>query len=338
MSMQFTKATKRAAKARVAITGPAGAGKTYTALKLATAMCKKVAVVDTEHGSASKYADEFVFDVLELDNFHPSNYVQAMQAAAAAGYDGLVIDSGSHEWTGKGGCLELVEVFARKRGGNNYAAWADVTPLHTQFIEAIHQTPLHIFATFRSKMDYVESTGSNGKKSYSKVGLAPITREGAEYEFDIVGDMDLSHTMVITKSRCRNLSDAVINHPGTDLANKIQAWLSDGAPAEAPATAPAPAPKASTATDTLHDMKDTNAALQDELQRKGMLPQGEPEKFAVKEDYTFLVQTAAEHGYTEDDVKGFLKGQGFGSIKQVPVSKFAAIVETFCTTKEAATV
>lgn len=231
----FKRATKREAKARVAITGPAGSGKTYTTLQLATFMCKKVAVIDTEHGSASKYADEFAFDVLELADFHPNNYVQAIKAAEAAGYDGLVIDSASHEWNGKNGCLELVETFARtkQRGGNNYAAWADVTPLHTAFIEAIHSANLHIFATFRSKMDYLQTEDKNGKKVIQKVGMAPITRDGAEYEFDIVGDMDLEHAMAITKSRCRTLADKLIRMPGEALATEIMAWLSDGAPNEA---------------------------------------------------------------------------------------------------------
>ena len=114
MTFQFQRATKRQAKARIGIAGPAGSGKTYTALLLATSMCNRVAVIDTEHGSASKYADEFEFDVLELDDFHPQNYVKAIEAAEAAGYDGLVIDSISHEWNGKNGCLELVELYAKR--------------------------------------------------------------------------------------------------------------------------------------------------------------------------------------------------------------------------------
>ncbi|HEY3363866.1 MAG TPA: ATP-binding protein [Symbiobacteriaceae bacterium] len=233
MGFEFKKATKHEAKARVAITGPAGSGKSYTALALATVMCKKVAAIDTEHGSLSKYADIFAFDVLELEDFHPDNYIKAINAAVMGGYDGLAIDSGSHEWSGKGGCLELVDYYAKaKRNGNNYAAWADVTPLHTAFIEAIHGAPLHIYATFRSKMDYLQTEDSKGKKVIQKVGMAPITRDGAEYEFDIVGDMNLEHEMLITKSRCPALADKLFHKPGADLARVISAWLSDGAPAE----------------------------------------------------------------------------------------------------------
>lgn len=246
MTFTFQKATKRQAKARVGLSGPAGAGKTYTALLLATSMCERVAVIDTEHGSASKYADEFDFDVLEPDDFHPHNYVKAIQAAENAGYDGLVIDSMSHEWSGKGGCLELVEVMAkRSKGGNKWAGWADVTPLHNDFIEAIHSAKMHIFATLRSKMDYIQTEDSRGKTVIQKVGMAPITREGAEYELDIVGEMDLQHNMVITKSRCKSLADAVIEKPGATLADAIKAWLTDGAPEAAqhgkPGVMPTPA-------------------------------------------------------------------------------------------------
>ncbi len=243
MAVTFQRATKQQAKARVAVTGPAGAGKTYTALRIATSMCNKVAVIDTEHGSASKYADEFTFDVLELADFHPNNYVEAINAAQQAGYDGVVIDSASHEWFGKNGCLELVDVYAKRKNGNSYAAWADVTPLHTGFIEAIHQSRIHVFATFRSKMDYVQSEDAKGKKSYQKVGMAPVTREGAEYEFDVVLDMDLEHVGIVSKSRCKALADKIFRLPGEELAKQLLAWLDSGAPAPEPPPQPPSQPE-----------------------------------------------------------------------------------------------
>ena len=238
MALQFTKATKRQAKARIAIAGPAGAGKTYTALSLAAGLGERVAVIDTEHGSASKYAgDPYTFDVLELTDFHPRSYIEAIRAAEQAGYDVLVIDSGSHEWSGSGGCLELVDAAAKRLKGNSYVAWGEVTPLHNGFIEAMHQARLHLIVTFRSKMDYIQ-TETNGRKEIRKVGMAPITREGAEYEMDIVLEMDLNHDAVVTKTRCSALADKVFHRPGADLAEKVKAWLSDGAPAAEPAAAP----------------------------------------------------------------------------------------------------
>lgn len=243
---QFTKATKAQAKARLAIAGPAGSGKTYSALNIAKHLTAngRIAVIDTEHGSASKYAGDFQFDVLELTDFHPQQYVEAIQAAQKAGYDTLIIDSASHEWNGRNGCLELVEVFAkRQKTPNSFAAWGDVTPLHNAFIEAIHAADVHIIVTYRSKMEYVQ-TIDGGKTTIKKVGMAPITRDGAEYEMDVAGDLDLDHTWVISKSRCRELADKVIAKPGKEVADILRQWLSEGTPAPSSASAFPPEPVA----------------------------------------------------------------------------------------------
>lgn len=240
MTNPFKKATKTQAKARIGIIGPSGSGKTYTALRLASGLGKKIAVIDTEHGSASKYADEFEFDVLELDTFHPQRYIDAIQAAGQAGYDVLIIDSLSHAWAGTEGALELADKGAAKYSGNRFAAWRDVTPLHNKLIEAMLGSPLHLIATMRSKMEYIQTLDDKGRTVIKKVGLAPVQRDGMEYEFDIVGDMDLEHNFVISKTRCRLLDGAIINKPGKELAETILAWLSDGAPAPAKPAAEAP--------------------------------------------------------------------------------------------------
>src|SRR5262245_61668408 len=136
--LQFTKATQQQGRLRLALIGPSGAGKTYSALNIAQHLGGHVAVIDTEHGSASKYATLFDFDVLELDSFAPSHYVEAIQAADAAGYDVLVIDSLSHAWMGKDGALEQVDRIAkRSQTGNTFGAWRDVTPQHNAMIEAM---------------------------------------------------------------------------------------------------------------------------------------------------------------------------------------------------------
>lgn len=245
MAVAFQKATKKQARARLAIDGPAGSGKTYTALTVARGLGQRVALIDTEHGSASKYASEFDFDTLSMANFHPERYIEAIRAAEAAGYDVVVVDSASHEWNGIGGCLELVDDAARRLQGNSFAAWKDVTPLHNRFIEAIHQSNLHLIATFRSKMEYVQGE-KNGRKTVEKVGMAPITREGAEYEFDIVLSLDHEHVGVITKSRAKALADTVHKKPGAELAKSILAWLSDGVAVEPDGAGAAPplSPKA----------------------------------------------------------------------------------------------
>lgn len=225
---EFVKATKTKAKARVALIGPSGSGKTYTALKIASGLGNNIAVIDTEHGSASKYADKFDFNTLELDQFSPELYIQAIQAAESAGFDVLIIDSLSHEWSGKGGALEMVDTVAKKiKSHNSFMAWGEVTPLHNQLIDTIVGCKCHIIATMRSKTEYViESV--NGKNIPRKIGMAAVQRDGMEYEYDIVGELDLDHNLVITKTRFDDLDGQVIQKPGEDLGHLVKTWLSDG--------------------------------------------------------------------------------------------------------------
>lgn len=232
MSIQFQKATKTQGKLRLALTGPSGSGKTYSALAIASGLGSRVAVLDTERGSASKYAGvSCEFDKVEIDNFHPQTFIDVIKAAESAGYDVLIIDSLSHAWNGKGGALEQVDSAAkRSKSGNAYTAWRDVTPLQNSLVDAMLQSKMHIIATMRSKTEYVLETGSNGRQMPRKVGMAPIQRDGMEYEFDVIGELDADHNLIVTKSRCPALSDAVIAKPGKQLSSQLMAWLSDGAP------------------------------------------------------------------------------------------------------------
>ncbi len=229
--MAFTKATKYASFLRLALVGSAGAGKTFTALTLASRIAeqegKPVALLDTEHGSASKYADRFCFDTQELDTFHPQRFIDAIHEAEAAGYGVLILDSLSHAWNGIGGLLDLVEQIARRKyNGNSFSAWKEATPIHNALIEAIIAARLHLIATMRSKMDYVvEKDEKSGKTMPRKVGLAPIQREGMEYEFDVFAELDIDHTLLIQKSRCPMLSDQVIARPDGTVADILLAWL-----------------------------------------------------------------------------------------------------------------
>lgn len=229
----FKKAVKQEAKLRLAIAGPSGSGKTYTALAIASALGGPVAVVDTEHGSASKYADLFGFDVLEMEApFHPDRFVTAIREAAAAGYTTIVLDSLSHAWNGQGGLLELVEeAQKRMKSGNSFAAWKDVTPIQNRFVEGIVAAPIHVIATMRSKQEYVqEKDDRTGRTTVRKVGMAPVQRDGFEYEFDVVLDMDIENNAIVSKTRCPALTGRVFGKPGADIANILMDWL-HGAPA-----------------------------------------------------------------------------------------------------------
>lgn len=229
--LTFHKATKHQSKARIAIDGPSGSGKTYTALTAATALAagSRIAVIDTERGSASLYSDTFTFDVLELDSFSPETYTEAIHAAERGGYAVIVIDSLSHAWDGEGGALDLADNAAkRQKTPNSFTAWKEVTPLHRRMVDALLGSPVHIIATMRSKMEYVQEKDSTGRTVIRKIGLAPVQRAGIEYEFTLVGDMDLEHNLVITKSRCPALADAVEHKPSMDFFIKFYSWLNDG--------------------------------------------------------------------------------------------------------------
>lgn len=231
MAIAFKKAVKHESRLRMSIAGPSGSGKTYTALTLAHALKgdKGVALIDTERGSASKYADIFPeFDVIELDTFSPALFVEIIKEAESAGcYSVLVIDSLSHAWNGTGGLLEIVDSIARRKyQGNTFAAWKDATPLQNQLIDAITRSRLHIIVTMRAKQEYaMEKDERTGKTSPKKVGMAPIQRDGMEYEMDIAADMDIENTMVIQKSRCPQLSGQVIAKPTAQVADVLSAWL-----------------------------------------------------------------------------------------------------------------
>jgi hypothetical protein len=236
--MEFQKAVKYGAKLRMALIGPAGSGKTYSALNIAQYLglssdgtFPRVALIDTEHGSASKYADLFAFDAMEPVTFHPQVYIDAIKTAEAAGYDVLIIDSLSHAWMGKDGALELVDKAAKRtQSGSSFAAWRDVTPLHHQLVDTMLACSLHLIVTMRSKTEYaVEKDDKTGKTSVRKMGLAPVQRDGLEYEFDVTGDLDLDNNLIISKTRCPALKGELIPAPGKTLADTLKAWLS-GAP------------------------------------------------------------------------------------------------------------
>ncbi len=228
---QFHKATKEQSFLRMALVGPSGSGKTYSSLRIAQGLGHKIALIDSERGSASKYAGDFNFDTVELDtSFSPAEYIEGIQAAVQGGYEVLIIDSLSHAWNDKGGILELHDaIAAQEKNVNDFTAWRQVTPEHNRLVDAILRAPLHVIVTMRVKTDYVTEKDERGKTVIRKVGLKPIQRDGLEYELDVVGDLDQNNTLVITKTRCKALFQATIHQPGEDnVAKVLKTWLSDG--------------------------------------------------------------------------------------------------------------
>src|SRR5690606_25623008 len=201
---------------------------------------QRIAVIDTERGSASAYADRFQFDTLQLTSFAPERYLEGIQAASDAGYDVLIIDSLSHAWAGKDGILEFVDkVAARSRSNNSFGAWREATPVHNKLVDGILDAKCHVIVTMRSKTEYVqEKDERTGRTTVRKVGMQPVQRDGLEYEMDIVADLDWENRLIVSKTRCEALQGYVVKQAGAELAGIIREWLGSG---------DAPAPQASTA-------------------------------------------------------------------------------------------
>lgn len=225
----FTPAVKEQEKARIALDGPSGSGKTWSALAIAQGLGARIAVIDTEKGSASKYAGDFAFDTLKLYSYDPRDLPKALSAAAASDHDVVIVDSLSHFWMGTDGLLSQVDrITARSQSKNSWSAWKDANPMEQAMIDALLTYPGHVIVTMRTKTEWVVTEDERGKKAPTRIGTKPVQRDGIEYEFDLVGDMDLSNTLIVSKSRISTLAGGVIQRPGAALGEQIREWLSDG--------------------------------------------------------------------------------------------------------------
>ena len=227
--MAFRKAQRSNAKLRLAITGPAGSGKTYGALLIALGIGGKIAMIDTENGSGDIYSALGDYDICSLNApYDPRKYIQYIHEAEQEGYDTIIIDSLSHAWNGAGGVLDWqTKLTETKYKGNSYAAWRDVTPLQNRLIDTILASPCHIIATMRSKTDYVQSANERGRTEIRKVGLAPVQREGIDYEFAVVFDLSVEHLASVSKDRT-TIFDGQIFNISQDTGRVLRAWLDGG--------------------------------------------------------------------------------------------------------------
>lgn len=240
MSIVFKKATRSAKKLKLLLCAPSGAGKTLGAIMIAKGIGGKFAVLDTENESAGLYSepkrlfDGTMFTPPEFDTvsvfapYTPEKYIEIINAAVDAGYDTLVIDSLTHEWTGSGGILEINEALAKaKYRGNTWSAFSETTPRHRALIDAILQAPINIIATSRQKTDTAQIE-ENGRKRVAKLGMKNELREGTEYEFDIV--LDLLHSDHIVNAS-KDRTGLFTNYNKTlneNVGIKVVEWLKGG--------------------------------------------------------------------------------------------------------------
>jgi hypothetical protein len=234
MAIEIRKAERTKAKLRLGLAGPSGAGKTMSALKLAQGIAKgtdqKVVLIDTERGSGDLYADLYEYSIISIEPpYTPQKYVDAIVAAEEAGFGVIIIDSLSHAWSDEGGILDQAD--KKSAGGNRFTVWAELTPQHRRLVGGMLNSKAHIIATTRSKQQYEleEFTDSRGNKKSRpvKLGMAPVQREGMEYEFTIFMDIDQHHNATASKDRTNLFKDRIFTID-EKIGLEILDWLNKG--------------------------------------------------------------------------------------------------------------
>lgn len=221
------KAARQKAKIRLGLSAVSGGGKTMSALLIAYGLVgdwTKIALIDTESGSGDLYAHLGAYNVLPLEApYSPERYIDAIKDCENAGMECIIIDSITHEWDGKGGCLEIVEQL-----GGKYQNWAQVTPRHQSFIDAILQSKAHVITTVRRKQDYEMSKDANGKIKVEKAGLKEVTREGFEYELTANLEIDIRHNATASKDRTGLFMGKPAFIPSIETGKMIAEWCDTG--------------------------------------------------------------------------------------------------------------
>lgn len=227
MSVVLRKAERKKAKLRIGVSAPSGGGKTYSALLIAKGLVEdwsRIALIDTENGSGELYSHLGGYNVVTLDApFTPEKYIEAIEACEKGGMEAIIIDSATHEWDGKGGCLEIMESL-----GGRYQDWSKVTPRHRKFIDAILSSTAHIITTTRRKQDYAMSQEQNGKMKIEKVGMKEVQREGFEYELTVAFDIDIRHNAKASKDRTGLFMDKPEFVITEDTGVVLRDWANSG--------------------------------------------------------------------------------------------------------------
>jgi hypothetical protein len=227
MAIEIRKAERVKSKLRLGLAGPSGSGKTMSALKVAKGIGGPVCLIDTERGSGDLYANLYDYSVITLEPpFKPDMLIEAIHAAEKAGFNVIIIDSLSHFWSDEGGILDQADKM-QNSGKNRFTLWADLTPQHRRLVNALLNSPKHIIGTMRSKQEYAMETDDKGKASVKKLGLAPVQREGMEYEFTVFFDISQDHYAKATKDRTNMFGNEVFIMD-EQIGRRIAEWLNEG--------------------------------------------------------------------------------------------------------------
>ena len=230
MAIQAKKAVRRKLHIKMALIGPSGAGKTFSALRLCKGIGGKTVLCNTEAERGYIYANEFDYDIIDLDApFTPEKYIEVIQYAVKEGYDNLIIDSASHEWTGKGGLIEIHD----KMSGNSFTNWATLTPRHNAFLDAQLYANVNIIACLRGKDEYVMEE-KNGKQTPKKVGLGAQQRNGFEYECQVTLMIDQSNHVASAMKDNSHIFEGQYEVLTEEHGELLRAWAETGEDKPAP--------------------------------------------------------------------------------------------------------
>ena len=224
MELNLRQSSKKQAKIKLALAGASGCGKTYSSLLIAYGMTNnwsKIAIIDAENGSADLYAHLGNYNVLVLKSpYTPENYIRAIEICEQAGMEVIILDSISHLWE------YLLEIHSQMQG-NSFTNWGKITPRQTAFVQKILTSKCHIIATMRTKQDYVLNE-KNGKMIPEKVGLKTVMRDGIDYEFTIVLDIDMKHNAKASKDRTGLFMDKPEFIITPETGKTILNWCNEG--------------------------------------------------------------------------------------------------------------
>lgn len=330
----FQQAVRQVAKLRLALSGPSGSGKTYSALLIASGIVpmEKVAVIDTENGSANLYANLGTYSVLTLHPpYTPKKYIEAIHAAEQEGFELVIIDSLSHSWNGEGGLLEQKDKATdAKYKGNSWAAWREVTPEYNKLIETMLNSPCHIIATMRAKTEYMQDD-SSGRKRIVKVGAAPIQRDGIEYEFTVVFDLSIDHMATVNKDRTR-LFDGQYFVPTPDVGKTLKQWLDAGEPAPAPAPQPVPVTEVQSVSQTPESQQVPQSAISSQPVQS--VPQPQPSPPVDTQSDVYLMELLkfvwTKGGWSLDILPDYVSKRWSKTFNQITASEVYALTNEIC--------
>lgn len=301
--MEIRKAARQQSKIRIGVSGPSGSGKTLGALKLAKGLVgswDKIVVIDSENKSADLYSHLGDYSVLPISApYSPEKYTEAIHLCEKEGFEVIIIDSGTHEWEGKGGCLEINERLAQaKFKGNTWSAWSETTPRHQKFIDAMIQSPAHVICTLRSK---VETAMDADTKKVKKIGVKAITREGVDYEFTIMFELDRDgHYATASKDRTGMYSESDPFQLNEAVGETIKAWCNSGKP---------PIPEKQENPNPTESKAETSNQPEKKKDSSDTKPKKQDQPFDADKDFAALVSYLAklqmEIESDEDKIKAF---------------------------------